>query len=250
MKIKFPIFFVFLCTNVLASDAFIVNSDTLMQVFHQDSLAKRMLKAEEKRHHSHHFGFPIKNKKKLTAVQKKLWAQQILDRLSSALPFENNLALGSESNHEAYLEMNAEKTWMFTPNFNLVASQVIRYGTQNKSYAETDFNFTQKESSKAFASNNFSVIKTYEEEITWDDRLYRQQDIMNDNRLTYGVYSSGVYNKQTKDIDIQSWGPYFAWRHPLWRDRFYIENEVSYYKDASMIDGYSVSVAIKLEATF
>lgn len=110
--------------------------------------------------------------------------------------------------------------------------------------------FQIEEKTQMIASNDFSIVREREQNITWNDRIFRQQDLFENNRVTYGVNSSGTYNKESKDLNIQSWGPYFAWRFPIYKDRIYLENEVSYFKDSTTVEGYSVTVAIKLEATF
>lgn len=110
--------------------------------------------------------------------------------------------------------------------------------------------FQFEEKTQMIASNDFSIVREREQNITWNDRVFRQQDLFENNRLTYGINSSGTYNKESKDLNIQSWGPYFAWRFPIYTDRIYLENEVSYFKDSTLVEGYSVTVAIKLEATF
>lgn len=225
-------------------------AEEMMAVFGTNSLENRMLVEEKKHKKIKQFGFHASNKKKRTKKQNEIWIQQVLKDVFNILPFQSDVNLGSNSNTDVYVELNAQKLWKITPDFNLSAEQTFRYGAESKSYSETNFNFTQKQSKQAVASNDFSIIKTYESEITWDDKLYRQQDFANKNRLSYGVYSSGTYNKENKNIDIQSWGPYFAWRLPIWRDWVYLENELSYYKDASAVEGYSFSVGVKLEATF
>lgn len=222
----------------------------LLAVFGKSSLNDRMLERQKKEQKPRKFGFKKNKSKKVQAKQEALWFAKVLEDMKNRLPFDSAMELGSNSNTDVYVEINAQKKWLITPDFNVQAEQTLRYGSESRNYSETQFNFTKKQSTKAFASNNFSIVKTYEETITWDDKLYRQQNLDNDNQLSYGLYSSGVYNKESKDLDIQSWGPYFAWRLPLWRDWVYLENELSYYKDATVTEGYSFSVGLKLEATF
>lgn len=225
-------------------------ADELMAVFGHDSLENRMLIAEHQAKKPKQMGFKHSKKKKAKIKKEPIWLQQVLNRVFDIFPFQSDVNLGSNSTTDVYVELNAQKLWKITPDFNMGAEQIFRYGAESKTYSETHFNFTQQQSSKAFASNNFSIVKTYDTQITWDDKLYRQQEFENNNRLSYGVYSSGTYDKEKKDVELDNWGPYFAWRLPIWRDWIYLENELSYYKDATAVEGYSFSVGIKLEATF
>ncbi|SDC00661.1 hypothetical protein [Acinetobacter boissieri] len=227
-------------------------ANELMAVFSQDSLATRLNKNEKSHPKVRTLGIPKKKtlNKKATKAKEKLWIGQVLQDVSKILPFQSNLDLGSNSTSDVYVQLSAAKSWPLFANWNLDTSQTFRYGAQSKNYSETDFNFSQKSNSAELMANQLSVIKTYESQYNWNDKLFMKQKLWLDHQLTYGLYTSGTYNKDKKELEIQSWGPYLGWRLPLWRTWLYLDNDVSYYKDSTATDGYSFNVNLQLEAIF
>lgn len=57
-----------------------------------------------------------------------------------------------------------------------------------------------------FASK-FNINKSENEDYSWGNWTFQQYEFVKDNRLTYGVYSGGVYAKN--DIRVNSWGLIF-----------------------------------------
>ncbi|WP_227539780.1 hypothetical protein [Acinetobacter sp. MB5] len=224
----------------------------LMAPFGHDSLAEKAQSAEQSHRKRRVFG--INHHK--TASHKKVstdshWVKHVLSDLSKMLPFQNDMNLGSNSDSDVYVELSAEKNWKLSPKFSFNAAQTFRYGAESRNYSETNFKFTQQESKTTLASTQFSVVKTYDETYTWDNHLFRQQQFPDDNRLTYGIYSNGIYDKTKRDIEVQSWGPYLSWRRPLWRNWIYIENEVSYYKDLTSDNGrHILSTSLQFDTNF
>ena len=224
----------------------------LMLPFVQDSLSEKAKKSEQSHRKQRSFGVNHNHPTARPKVSNDThWVKHVVSDLSKMLPFNNDMNLGSNSDSDVYVELNAEKQWELTPKFSFHATQIFRYGSESRNYSETNFNFTQKESKTAFASTQFSVIKTYEETYIWDNHLFRQQQLSNDRRLTYGIYSNGIYDKTKRDLEVQSWGPYLSWRRPLWRNWVYIENEVSYYKDLTSDEGRHIfTTSLQFEANF
>ncbi|MHA3049318.1 hypothetical protein [Acinetobacter sp. ANC 4641] len=227
-------------------------SNELMAVFSQDSLSQKAQKSEQNHRKRRIFGENHTEK----AARKKIstdnhWVKHVLSDLSQMLPFQNDMNLGSNSPSDVYVELSAEKNWKLTPKFSFDAAQTFRYGAQSRNYSETNFKLTQQESKTTLASTQFSVVKTFDETYTWDNHLFRQQQFPNDKRLTYGIYSSGIYDKTKRDIELQSWGPYVSWRRPLLYNWIYIENEVSYYKELTSNEGKHVfSTSLQFETNF
>lgn len=221
----------------------------LMIIFGTNSLAYRLAINEKKVRHLRTFGIHKKNIHK-NKTQEKHWINQVMADVSNILPFQNDINLGSNSNTDVYVQLSAEKNWNIFSDWSLDTTQTFRYGAQSKNYSETDFNFSQKNASDNLASNRFSIIKTYEAEITWNDKLFMKQKFLNEHQLTYGIYTSGIYNEEKKDLELQSWGPYFGWRVPLWKKWLYLDNDISYYKDLTSTEGYSFSANLQLEAFF
>ncbi|MEB3753194.1 hypothetical protein [Acinetobacter sp. MD2(2019)] len=222
----------------------------LMAVFGEDSLADRTQRTYQAHRVIHKFGF-----KKSTPTPKKKPSQKsgikaVLSDLSKQLPFQSDLNLGSNSNTDVYVELNAQKEWQLSPDLNLNTQQTFRYGAQSKNYSETYFNFTQKQEHHAIASTDLSVTKTYEDTYNWENHLFRKQHISHDQSLTYGLYSNGIYNKEKREIELQNWGPYLAWRRPIWRTWLYLENGISYYEDRSDDNRRTLSTTLQFEMNF
>lgn len=224
-------------------------ANQLMTIFGTDSLAYRLANNEKKTVHIRTFGTHKKNNHKNKAKEKH-WINEVMSEVSKILPFQNDINLGSNSNTDVYVELSAEKNWNVFSDWSLDTTQTFRYGAQSKNYSETDFNFSQKRNGEDLAANRFSIIKTYEAEITWNDKLFMKQQFLNEHQLTYGIYTGGVYNEEKKDLELQSWGPYLGWRIPLWKKWIYLDNDISYYKDITATDGYSFSANLQLEAFF
>lgn len=223
----------------------------LMAVFGQDSLATRTQRAYKTLHPKRKFGVnKTAAKSKKTTKSQTHWIKTIMSDLAKQLPFNSDLNLGSNSSSDVYVEFNAKKDWQFNPDFSLNTEQTFRYGAQSRNYSETNFDFTQKQAHHAVASNQLTITKTYDDTYNWENHLFRKQKINHDQSLTYGLYSNGIYNKEKKDIELQNWGPYVSWRRPLWRNWFYLENEVSYYQDRTDENKYRLNTKIQFEMTF
>ncbi|ESK38364.1 hypothetical protein P256_01898 [Acinetobacter nectaris CIP 110549] len=225
-------------------------AEQLLAVFGKTSLSLRLQNTEKKTTKKRTLGFQKKKSKISKKEKERLWVSEVFGEISKLLPFQNGMDIGSNSNSDVYVEVNAEKNWDLFANWKLDASQTFRYASQSKNYSETDFNFTQQRSDKDLASNQFSIVKSYAEEFTWSDKLFMQKKFLDNKSITYGIYTSGIYSKEKKDVELQSWGPYFGWRIPIWRNWVFLENDVSYYRDSTATDGYSFSSNIQLEATF
>lgn len=226
-------------------------ADQLMAVFKQDSLSHRLQNNEKKQTKIRTLGARKKKiSNKAAKAQEHRWTSQVMQDISSALPFKSNLDLGSNSKSDVYVELSAAKNWALFSNWTLDASQTFRYGAQSKNFSETDFNFSQKSNATDFFSNQISVIKTYEAQYTWSDKLFLKQNFLHDHQLTYGLYTSGIYDKDKKEVELQNWGPYLGWRIPLWRTWLYLSNDISYYRDNTANDGYSFNANLQLEAIF
>ncbi|MBF7682781.1 hypothetical protein I2F27_05465 [Acinetobacter sp. B5B] len=227
-------------------------ANQLMAVFSKESLANRLKKNEISHTKVRVLGVSKKknSSKKLTKAKELLWVGQIMQDVSKILPFQSNLDLGSNSTSDVYVQVIAAKSWPLFAHWSLDTTQTFRYGAQSKNYSETDFNFSQKSNTESLMANQLSVIKTYESQYNWSDKLFMKQKLWLNHQLTYGLYTSGIYNKDKKEVEIQSWGPYLGWRLPLWRTWLYLDNDLSYYKDSSATEGYSFNVNLQLEAIF
>ncbi|MEB3767309.1 hypothetical protein [Acinetobacter sp. MD2] len=222
----------------------------LMAVFGHDSLADRTQRFYNTHQVKRKFGMQKAASKAKTAKAQRATIQSIISNLSKQLPFQSDLNLGSNSDTDVYVEVNASKDWQLNPSLDFNTQQTFRYGAQSRNYSETNFNFTQKQQHQAIASSALSVTKTYDDTYNWENHLFRKQKINHDQSLTYGLYSNGIYNKEKRDIELQNWGPYVAWRRPLWRTWLYLENELSYYQDRTNDNKGEFSTNIQFEMAF
>lgn len=227
--------------DALPDDALI---QELMAVFGNDTLWKRATQPEPT---YKAFG---KKKKKNSSAQVSTtnplsasWAT-----ISTWMPFENNLDLGSNSENDVYVQFLAKKKWNLRHNISLDTEQVFRYGSTSRNYTETTLNLTQKMQDNTLFANKFNVNKSENEDYSWGNWTFQQYQFLKDNHLTYGVYSGGVYTKN--DIRLNSWGPYISWRQPVWRNWLFMQNDLNFFNHIDDDSKHQLSVQMNLEANF
>lgn len=216
----------------------------LMAVFGNDTLWRRATQPEPT---YKAFG---KKKKKNSSAQVSTtnplsasWAT-----ISTWMPFENNLDLGSNSENDVYVQFLAKKKWNLRHNISLDTEQVFRYGSTSRNYTETTLNLTQKMQDNTLFANKFNVNKSENEDYSWGNWTFQQYQFLKDNHLTYGVYSGGVYTKN--DIRLNSWGPYISWRQPVWRNWLFMQNDLNFFNHIDDDSKHQLSVQMNLEANF
>ncbi|USP40233.1 selenocysteine synthase [Acinetobacter sp. XS-4] len=216
----------------------------LMAVFGNDTLWRRVTQSEPT---YKAFG---KKKKKNSSAQVSTtnplsasWAT-----ISTWMPFENNLDLGSNSENDVYVQFLAKKKWNLRHNISLDTEQVFRYGSTSRNYTETTLNLTQKMQDNTLFANKFNVNKSENEDYSWGNWTFQQYQFLKDNHLTYGVYSGGVYTKN--DIRLNSWGPYISWRQPVWRNWLFMQNDLNFFNHIDDDSKHQLSVQMNLEANF
>ncbi|WP_367880329.1 selenocysteine synthase [Acinetobacter oleivorans] len=227
--------------DALPDDALI---QELMAVFGNDTLWRRATQPEPT---YKTFG---KKKKKNSSAQVSTtnplsasWAT-----ISTWMPFENNLDLGSNSENDVYVQFLAKKKWNLRHNISLDTEQVFRYGSTSRNYTETTLNLTQKMQDNTLFANKFNVNKSENEDYSWGNWTFQQYQFLKDNHLTYGVYSGGVYTKN--DIRLNSWGPYISWRQPVWRNWLFMQNDLNFFNHIDDDSKHQLSVQMNLEANF
>ncbi|QIT19374.1 selenocysteine synthase [Acinetobacter pittii] len=228
--------------NNTLSDAVLIQE--LMAVFGNDTLWKRATQPEQT---YKAFG---KKKKKTSSAQisatnplSASWAT-----ISTWMPFENDLDLGSNSESDVYVQFLAKKKWNLRHNISFDTEQIFRYGSTSRNYTETTLNLTQKMQDNTLFSNKFNVNKSENEDLNWGNWTFQQFEFVKDNSLTYGIYSGGVYTKN--DIRLNSWGPYISWRQPIWRDWIFMQNDLNFFNHIDDDPKHQLSVQINLEANF
>ena len=229
-------------TNNTLSDAALIQE--LMAVFGNDTLWKRATQPE---HPYKAFG---KRKKKNSSAQisstnplSASWAT-----ISTWMPFENDLDLGSNSESDVYVQFLAKKKWNLRHNISIDTEQIFRYGSTSRNYSETTLNLTQKMQDNTLFANKFNVNKSENEDYNWGNWTFQQFEFVKDNSLTYGIYSGGVYTKN--DIRLNSWGPYISWRQPIWRDWIFMQNDLNFFNHLDDDSKHQLSVQMNLEANF
>ena len=216
----------------------------LMAVFGNDTLWKRATQPE------HPYKALGKKKKKASSNQieptNPLTASWTT--ISTWMPFENNLDLGSNSESDVYVQFLAKKKWNLRHNISLDTEQIFRYGSTSRHYTETTLNLTQKMQDNTLFSNKFNVNKSENEDYNWGNWTFQQFEFVKDNSLTYGVYSGGVYTKN--DMRLNSWGPYISWRQPVWRNWLFMQNDLNFFNHIDDDPRHQLSVQMNLEANF
>ena len=173
------------------------------------------------------------------------WSQ-----LSKRLPFDVDADLGIRSGDDIYARLKAEKDWKLANDFYFHAEQIYRYGIDSENYLRTNLELTHARPDQAFLSNQFYITYADEQDddLTWDNRTYRQHQFFKGNRFNYGIYTGGFYNND--DLRLKSWGPFVSWRQPVWREWFYVQGDLNYFNDHREDKSHYPSALVRLEALF
>lgn len=166
------------------------------------------------------------------------------------LPFDVDADLGIRSGSDIYARLKAEKDWDLGDDFYFHAEQIYRYGIDSENYLRTNLELTHARPDQPFLSNQFNVTYADEQDddLTWNNRTYRQHQFFKDNRFNYGIYTGGYYNDS--DLRLNSWGPFVSWRQPLWREWFYVQGDLNYFNDHREDRSHYPSALVRLEALF
>ena len=169
---------------------------------------------------------------------------------SKRLPFETDADLGIRSGDDIYVRLKAKRAWSLRNDFSFYAEQIYRYGIDSENYLRTNLELTHARPNQAFLSNQFSL--TYaddqDDDLVWENRVFRQHQFFANNRFNYGLYTGGYYNDS--DLRLNSWGPFMSWRQQLWREWFYVQGDLNYFNDHREDRSHYVSTFVRLEALF
>lgn len=224
---------------------------SLLSVFGNDSLRQRTQHTEALNPKPKHV-FGVKKSKRNSPAQKKSSEDLIaesLATLSQLLPFKNDMRLGSDSNQDIYVQLNASQNWTIDHNLKLDTSQTYRYGVDHRNYFNTHLKLshTQSPIASAYSQFNLTYINHDEENFVWEDRTYQKYQFLKNHALILGLYSSGYYDGA---VTLNSWGPYISWKRPIWRTWLFIQSDLSYYNDYREEQNHYPSALIRLEALF
>ena len=169
---------------------------------------------------------------------------------SKYIPFKTDLDLGLRSGDDIYLRLKASKDWKLENDFSFHAEQIYRYGVDSKNYLRTNLELTHTRPNQAFLSNqlNLTYSDNQDDDLTWDNSLFRQHQFFHENSFSYGIYTGGFLNN--KDLRLNSWGPFISWRQPLWREWFYVQGNLNYMNDHRDDRSHFISTSIRFEALF
>ena len=169
---------------------------------------------------------------------------------SKRLPFETDADIGIRSGDDVYLRLRAEKNWTLGNDFHFNAEQIYRYGSDSENYLRTNLELVHARPNQPFLSNQFSLIYADEQDddLTWENRTFRQHQFFAHNNFNYGIYTGGYYNDN--NLRLNSWGPFVSWRQPLWREWFYVQGGLNYFNDHREDRSHYVSTFIRFETLF
>ena len=169
---------------------------------------------------------------------------------SKSLPFETDADLGLRSGDDVYLRLKASKDWQLENDFSFHAEQIYRYGLDSKNYFRTNMELIHARPNQAFLSNqlNLTHADDQDDDLTWDNNLFRQHQFFHENTFSYGLYTGGFLNN--KDLRLNSWGPFVSWRQPVWREWLYVQGDLNYINNHRDDRSHFISSALRLEALF
>ena len=169
---------------------------------------------------------------------------------SKYLPFKTDLDLGLRSGDDIYLRLKASKDWKLENDFSFHAEQIYRYGIDSKNYLRTNLELTHARPNQAFLSNqlNLTYSDNQDDDLTWENSLFRQHQFFHENSFSYGLYTGGFLNNN--DLRLNSWGPFVSWRQPLWREWFYVQGNLNYFNNHRDDRSHFIGASVRLEALF
>lgn len=166
------------------------------------------------------------------------------------LPFETDADLGIRSGDDIYVRLKASRNWQLRNDFKFYAEQIYRYGIDSENYLRTNLELTHARPNQPILSNQFSL--TYaddqDDDLSWENRVFREHSFFANNRFNYGIYTGGYYNDN--DLRLNSWGPFVSWRQPVLREWFFVQGDVNYFNDHREDRNHFVSTFLRLEALF
>ncbi|MGR2825856.1 hypothetical protein FY048_10065 [Acinetobacter sp. 1124_18A] len=169
---------------------------------------------------------------------------------SKKLPFETDADLGIRSGDDIYVRLKASRNWQLRNDFKFYAEQIYRYGIDSENYLRTNLELTHARPNQPILSNQFSL--TYaddqDDDLSWENRVFREHSFFANNRFNYGIYTGGYYNDN--DLRLNSWGPFVSWRQPVLREWFFVQGDVNYFNDHREDRNHFVSTFLRLEALF
>lgn len=169
---------------------------------------------------------------------------------SKKLPFETDIDLGIRSGDDIFLRFEISRFWQLQHDFSFHAEQIYRYGSQSENYLRTNFDLTHARPNQAILANQLSLIYAddIEDDLTWDNYLFRQHQFFHANRFSYGVYTGGYLDDQK--FKLNRWGPYVSWRQPFLREWFFIQTDLNYLNDERLDRNHYAGALLRLEALF
>ncbi len=170
--------------------------------------------------------------------------------LSKQLPFETDLDLGVRSGDDIYVRLKAKRDWTLQNDFKFHAEQIYRYGIDSENYLRTNLELAhaRPNSPILFDQLNLTYADTQDDDLTWDNFLFRQHQFFHNNTFSYGIYSGGFMNN--KDLRLNSYGPFISWRQPFLREWFFIQGDLNYLNDHRADRSHFVGALVRLEALF
>ena len=169
---------------------------------------------------------------------------------SKKLPFETDVDLGIRSGDDIFLRLEVSRLWQLEHDFSFYAEQIYRYGSQSENYLRTNFDLRHTRPNQAILANQLSLIYAddLEDDLTWDNYLFRQHQFFHNNRFSYGIYTGGYV--EDKHPELNRWGPYISWRQPFLREWFFIQTDINYLNDERLKRSHYAGALLRLEAFF
>lgn len=170
--------------------------------------------------------------------------------LSKSLGIDTDADIGIRSGDDLYLRLKGEKGWELDNNFYTNAEQIYRYGIDSKHYLRTNLEVRHARPNEAFIADQLSLTYTDDgtQNFSWDNRLFRQHQFFHHHWFNYGIYMGGEIDNNTPDLD--SYGPFVAWRQPVWREWLFVQSEVNYYNQRKQDRDHTIGALIRLETWF
>lgn len=166
------------------------------------------------------------------------------------LGIEADLDGGIRSGTDIYTRLRLSKQWIISENFNTKLEQIYRLGTKSKHYLRTNLENKYQETDQITLVNHSFLQYTHnsEEKTEWGNSIYREHNIPEMKRLSYGLFMGGSLN--ANKYKFNHWGPFINYRQPIFRNWVFIQPEVNFYNDKDNDRNHYLGAFLRLELLF
>lgn len=167
-----------------------------------------------------------------------------------SLGIKTDIDGGIRSGTDVFGRLRFSKRWEITDQFSTNLEQIYRYGSNSKHYLRTNLENKYQETNQISLINHSFLQYTHDidEKTEWGNNTYREHNIPEMKRLSYGLFVGGSFNSAKHKFN--HWGPFINYRQPIFRKWVFIQPELNFYNDKDNNRGHYLGAFLRLEVIF